>query len=70
MSNDRLVISSITAIGAARADSTRRRNTFSYIRFKSSVESLCRCLPAQRFSGARIDLMGNGALLPAFRVQT
>ena len=44
------------------ADSTGRRNTF-HILFEQPVESLCRCLPRQRFPGARIQRMGYGAQL-------
>jgi len=45
------------------ADSTGRRNTFSNILFEQAVECLCRCLQTQRFPGARVQCVSNGAQL-------
>lgn len=58
---DPLVISSITATAGRKADSTGRCNTFHHILFEQPVESFCQCLPAQCFSGARVQSVSNGA---------
>ncbi|GHG99810.1 hypothetical protein GCM10010961_35960 [Pseudodonghicola xiamenensis] len=54
---------SITAIAGRKAETTGRRNTVDHILFEQPVESLSRCLPIQRFPGARVQGMGYGAQL-------